>query len=287
LFCCSNFSNRWTIGSSCFRDPTAAQRAIVVINLSGKNLSVVLDRDKRINKNLPSVRENETELNGFYLPSGESSHFVVPPFCYNVSVTQYSEGENGAKKTLTREGFQLATLENKTITYYDGSAQGIVNETLGNGNLGHYAYITNNSSHRLNVRITKTATAYGPSVAEIAAAKQSRLPDTGGEVIKEFNICVGGVWHFKPPVRLYTVRALEPPSLANGAGDDPLVGDNTKVPTIESYVELAESNARSAQTVVFLSNPSRNGNVVAVTYNTNELKMINADIVQTSNDQDS
>lgn len=85
-----------------FSNPLAIHRSIGVVNLSGKDVSVVLDKDKRINKCLPSSRENESELNGFLLLNGSSSHFTVPPFCYHITVNEWVESELGGKKMVNK-----------------------------------------------------------------------------------------------------------------------------------------------------------------------------------------
>jgi hypothetical protein len=261
-------------------DPSALHRSIGVVNLSGKDISVVCDRDKRINKTLPAARENEKEINGFFLPHGEASHFNIPPWCYHVTVSEFVESENGGKKWLTRQGFEMAAIQNQVITFNEGEAEGTVTDATATGHLGHFAWVNNYTNNRLQVTITKATTAYAQSSAQIQESKVSRAPDRGGDIVERREICAGGQWHFRIPPRLYTIRALEPPSTEDGA--DQIMGQDSRVPDVSDYVLLAESNAVAGQIVVFLAAGSRNGCIQAKTYNSAELKLVESTIVQTS-----
>jgi len=263
-----------------FRDPTAVHRSIGVVNLSGKDISVVCDRDKRVNKALPAARENEKELNGFFLPNGESSHFSIPPWCFHVTVSEFVESENGGKKWLTRQGFEMASIQNQVITYTEGEAEGTVQDATSTGHLGNFAWINNYTNNRLSVSITKSASAYPQSPDSIQQTKTSRAPDTGGQIVEKREICAGGSWHFRSPARLYTIRALEPPSIEDGC--DSIMGEDSRVPDVTDYVELTEANAIAGQIVVFLAAGSRNGCINAKAYNCAELKLVSSDIVQTT-----
>lgn len=259
------------------REPSALHRAIGVTNLSGQDLTVVCDRDKRINKEKPAVRENEKEINGFFLPNGSSGHFSIPPFCHHVSVSEFVESEDGGVKKLTRQGFELASLQNKVITYNPGEGQGLTTDAISTANIDHFGWVNNYTDHTLEVKITKSITAYAPSQDEIKAAKKSRVPDNGAEPVETKHIKPGGQWHFKTPPRIYTIRALQPPSEDDGV--DSIMADNTRVPPDTDYVQLAEENARAAQWVIFFADSARNGYIVAKTYNDGELKLVNSDIV--------
>jgi len=265
------------------RNPGAKHHAVLVANLSGKDLCVVLDRAKPINHTVPMYRENEREVNGFYLPNGESSHFNIPPFCYHVTVTQFVESENGGRKILTREGFPLMSIQDQVITYVNGEAQGIVKSIESTAHINHYAILNNFTSYRLTVTITKSTTAYGQSPEEVAASKVSRLPDRGGDPVETNAICAGGSWHFKAPPRLYTCRALQPNSISTGT--DRIMGQgNDRVPGMDDYVELSAVNCMGGQVVVFLADVSRNGQILGKTYNAGEIKLVKSTIVQTEQD---
>lgn len=264
------------------RDPVALQRAIVVCNYTGTDLSVVCDRDKRINKDRPAVRENEKELNAMLLPNGTSSHFNIPPFCFHVTVSEFVISENGGQKWVTREGFPLTDIANQNITYRNGEAEGLTSSSANTANLDNYAYVNNYSTNSIKVSITKSATAYAPSEEEIIETKMSRLPDTGGEIQEENHIRPGGGWHFKQPPRKYTIRAME--TLAEMDGESTIMGDNSRVPDISNYIQLAETNAVAGQVVVFFADHSRNGGIRAKTYNCGEIKLVKSDIVQTNRD---
>lgn len=187
------------------------------------------------------------------------------------------------KKWLTRQGFELAFVQNKTITYSDGDGEGVVTDSVCNANLNHYAYIQNNTENQLKILVTKSVCAYGQSQEQILAAKRSRRPDKGGEIVEQATVCPAGTWHFKMPRRWYTLRALETPR-EQGGGDETIMGNNDRVPSVTNYVQLAESNCRAGQIVVLLANTSRNGCIDATTYNANEIKIVKSDIVQTGRD---
>jgi len=260
--------------------PSALHRSVGCVNISGKDISVVLNRDKRVNKDLPTARENEKEINGFFLPNGESSHFNIPPFCYHVTVSEFVESENGGKKWLTREGFPLTQIQDQVITYSDGAAEGVVDDAISTGHLGHYAWVNNYTLNRIQVTVSKSATAYPQSRAQIQESKVSRQPDKGGEIVEQVEICAGATWHFKLPPRLYTMRALEPPSIENG--QDSIMGQDSRVPAVTDYVQLCESNCVAGQIVVFLADTARNGGIRCKTYNAGELKLVSSTIVQTA-----
>jgi len=264
-----------------FVQPQAIIRSIIVVNLCGKDICSVLNKDKKVDKNLPAARENEKELNAFFLPNGESSHFVVPPHCYNISVSEWVNSENGNKKLLTREGFSLYEVANKIVTYIDGDTQGLVEDNVKSADLGQYAWFSNQSSVDLLLKVTKTSTAYQKPAEQIMKEKQSRNPDNGGEVIRTVNIEAGGTWHFKSPPRCFTVRAIETPRDEYG-NDDDLMGRNDHCPTQNDYVELACSTARGGDVVVFLAGTGRNAGIMAKTYRAGEVKFVNSDIVLTS-----
>jgi hypothetical protein len=263
------------------REPSSTARAIIVCNLSGIDINVVCDREKRVNKSLPAVRENENEINGFLVPNGSSGHFNIPPWCYDITVGEFVVSENGGKKWLTRQGFQMAELANKTITYRDGQAQGTAEVTTTTGNQGNYAYINNYSSNPISVIVTKSTCAYSQSDEEIQQSKESRQPDTGGEKAEARHINIGGEWHFKQPPRKFTIRALETPSESEG-NNYSLMGENSRVPDATDYVELCAADAVAGQVVVFLASGSRSGAIIAKTYNVGEIKLVDSDIALTS-----
>jgi len=261
------------------RDPEAVARCIQVVNLCGRKIVVVLDKDKRLNPSLPSFRENETEINGFLLPRGCASHFPVPPWNYHVTVKQFVITENGTKKWLSRIGFQLKDLVNKVITFDIGSADGLITSSITTANINHFTVFTNYTENRIQVSVTKSRTAYAQSQEEIAAQKISRKPDKGGQPVQVFDICAYASWHVKLPCRLWTVRGLQPTDVSVGVGEEQVFHEVDDVPDKNNYGLLTETNARAGQVVVFLADISRNGGVIAVAYPAGQLKPVDGDIV--------
>jgi len=261
------------------RDPGAAHEAIITVNLCGMDLYAVLDRNLRVNSYKKSDRENQKELQGYLLPVGSSSHFVVPPFSFTVSVSQFVIDERGGKKWLTADGFKMADVSNQIITYKNGDANGLLKSSTSSANINHYCIIQNRSSYKIKVTITKSATAYEQSAAEVAASKSDRSIDQGSQVVDCKNIESKGNWHFLNPPTTYTVRGLQTRSEDDGLLS--LVTANGVEPEVSDYVELASTTAQAGNAVIFLADISNNGRILALTYDIGLLKFVDGDIIDT------
>ena len=142
--------------------------------------------------------------------------------------------------------------------------------------------VNNDSAHELEVTISKVSTAYAPPPNLIRAQKLSRETDLGGEVVKKYNILPHSSWHFKPPVTTFTMRAIEPPSVADVFGINTLMVPNESiVPDQSDYILLSETNCRAGQVVVIADDKAKDGGIVMKAYKAREIKFVKGTIVRT------
>lgn len=263
------------VESGFLRDPGAFAKAIVVANFSGQDLIFACDKPKRVNRNLPFVRENEAELDAFAVPNGCSSHFNVPPSCFILSVKQKVLTENGRDQYESRQGFEFSSLRDKVVTYNEGDENGVITACTANGHLGGYTYIKNDTDRPISVKVTKTTTAYVQSPDELIESRQSRVPDGGGQVVHKQVIESGGMWHVKNTRIGWIVRALQ---TEQENDDNPLVSAGMGIPSNDSYVELGNASARNGDFVIAFADASRNGAIRLKTYLASEIKPVDSDI---------
>lgn len=264
-----------------FQDPKGLNKAIRLVNLSGRALTFVKDDPQEFNRLYGDQRFNEKETAGVTLGRGRSTHFVCHSSCYIVTIGEYVVGEDGKKYWETALGKRLSEIANTAITITEGKYDGSLKITV-NGNSEQNMYFTaeNASDRTLYGQIVAESTAYAQSPSMIEAERKSRKPDLGGKVIEQFKIEPGATLYYKKPPCEYVIRALDPfQPHATGRGSNIGTSRVVIVAPVNNYVEDAKVEACCGDTVVALADENNNGCVRLVRYDSDQLKPVKDDIV--------
>jgi len=257
-------------------DKGAANKAIIVFNMTGLSQAITLDRSPPINKLYGNERFNERETQGVVLENGRSTHFPISTRCFIVSIGEYRIGEDGKEYWESSLGKRLNELANTTLTVDVGAKDGEIEvRKQSNMQQAMYFLIENLADRDIWIKIVQENQAYKLSEKEVQAMKRSRKVDLGAKVVEEKCIKPGATFYFKRPPQRWYVRALDVYSGDNN--DDQLV----QVPPMKDYVQNAVAQATAGDMVLLFQDETRNGGIVAVTYNSNRIKFVSPDIVVT------
>jgi len=267
------------------RCPKAAQEAIIIVNYTMEDIVVVLDCKEKLNSDGLDCRENSTELNGFKLPKGHSSHFVAPHARYHYWISEWVNTENGNKKKITGSAKPIKTIQNLYVDVKNFSQDGLVNDSLDYNNRQKlYSIIKNSTTNEIRFTIKQELTAYPLSLDEEAQIKKDTASvDSGGNTILDIRIEPGAEFHFLRSQEYYWVRAIQSPSRTfieetNTPNNHPLGYVVDGVPAKEAYSQLAQIEAIGGQVIVFLLSNDRKY-IVPKRFNFKELKKVSGSII--------
>lgn len=250
------------------RHAQAAQDAIIEVNLTTRDLSVIVQKPPMLNKQYGFERFNLQTLEEFKLFSGRSAHTPVAPRCYTVTFEIWTLNTSGKRVMETAIGKPLTAIRNKQISLHqtdDGSLTWKVLKQLQKG----YSHIINSTGRPVEFNIVVDETAYAKSMAQIEAEKKSRLPDLGGKLIEHGIIAPDADEWFLHPLQRYIVRACGLNRQRSGF---------FTVAPPNNYEEFCKAFASAGDVVVFLMSEDRDS-VVCCSYEYGQIKPVNPDIV--------
>jgi len=270
------------------RNPESADDAIICMNYTGHDLDVVLCDPHPLSKNYPPYRENLKECNGFRLVCGTCSHFNCGTTAYTLHVYEYVISERGGKKRLTPEGIPFHTLNGLIVTVRPSSTTpGTVDITTHQGAEDGEFIVQNKTYRRIHIQITRTATAYPLSGAEIHASKLDRTIDTGGEIMEESELAPNSAAHICLPPVQWILFALQPeqdyhPFHGGGTSSSfTLIKPAGTLSPKSNYNVIGQITAQVGSVVVFFADHSRDGAIVVKSYPQKRIKFVNPDITIT------
>jgi len=270
----TRYGKSMPVSKSFIQDKGAANRVILVCNLSSSNQTVVIDRLPGVNRQYGNQRFNEREIAGVCVERGRTVDFPLSPRFYIFTIGEYRIGLDGKRYYETALGAKLNSIANTLITVFDGPRDGALDTKIqSNMEMDKYFTVENSSDRIITVRVVQESATASDSIA-IAREKESRKPDLGPKVIEEKDIKPGGKLHYKHPPQRWEVRAL----------DDYVIESTSQfvvVPPMRDYVENASTTAELGDAVLLFDDDTRDGGVVAYTYASNNIKFVSDDMVIT------
>jgi len=260
-----------------FNDLTIIGTAIMVFNYSGQALWVVLDEKKCDGeKRLTDAREDDVELNGFFLGRGKCVGIPQYPHYYIVSVRAFAIGEDGIRQYWdSRIGFKLTKIEGKTITIVEGKPRGTISYKLSSYQGTNFCIVVNKVGRPLHVEIEKPKDSGPDEGQEQDQQRIDRGPDGGGIVVQEITVEEDGEWHFRNPPDVVEVRFLQKRFMEYNRHH---VASDASVPSQSNYIELAKTEATTGTYAGAFKVDGSVGSIEAKTYDAKDIKPVNSRI---------
>jgi len=248
---------------------------VAILNASGEQCYVAIDRFPPLNSHFPNERWNNTEIDAIPLGAGRTAFFNLGPCHFRLCLPDVVLSEKCKKYQETDTGLNFSHLENKVLTFRPGAINNEWDLTVSDGNNENYLEIINAGRSNLVIRAVRVRPALFETQAQIQEEILSREADTGPQIWKEFTIRPNNTKWLLVPRRQYTVRFLQCP---NDIDEDCEV--LSQVPNMDDYTEISAIQAQIGDVVGLFLTEDGEGMESAV-YLQTQCKPVNSDLVTT------
>jgi len=266
----------------------AVAKAIIVYNLSGKDLAAaLLEPINRTPKNPfgKEYREDERQLMAKLFPKGCGGHFHTPPSAYHFGIETQLLNSQGKLEWGTIEGFDLEDQAGVSLTVIPHpQIPGRFIVKKGKHLVGTHCRVKNTSGLVIRISLTVRECAYDRTPKEIQIAKMSRMADLGPENDRTVTVANNGYFDLLVHRHRFIMRVFET-TYEMYENMDPHLQGLTGIPDDTCYVQLTSTYACSGDIVVFFEaeEGSSGGGVEAYAYPSDKTKFVNSVIVNAIN----